>query len=114
MENSVNNCINFISSKDAEEERVLHSSSGNIKFTPYSDTNDVINKLFKSLRLRYQENLETSMKWSDFKFDSVQLMYYKCHKVSFICVGSYNDSLHWRKKKKATIKPKNTEDKCFQ
>ena len=62
MENSVKNCINFISSKDAEEERVLHSSSGNIKFTPNSDTNDVIDKLFKSLRLRYQKNLETSMK----------------------------------------------------
>ena len=39
--------INFISSKDGEEERVIHSSSGSIKFTPYSDTNDVIEKLFK-------------------------------------------------------------------
>ena len=50
--------ITFISSKDAEDERVMHSSSGNLKFTPYSDANDVINKLFKSLRSRYQENLE--------------------------------------------------------
>ena len=50
--------ITFISSKDAEDERLMHSSSGNLKFTPYSDANDVINKLFKSLRSRYQENLE--------------------------------------------------------
>ena len=50
--------ITFISSKDAEDERVMHSSSGNLKFTPYSDANNVINKLFKSLRSRYQENLE--------------------------------------------------------
>ena len=71
---------NFISSKDSEEEHVIHSNSGNIKFTPYSDANDVIEKLFKSLCSRYQENLETSMKGSDFIFDSVQLMYYKCHK----------------------------------
>ena len=41
----------------------MHSSSGNIKFTPYSDAN-VIDKLCKSLRSRYQENLETSMKGS--------------------------------------------------
>ena len=42
--------INFISSKDVAEERVMHSNSGNIKFTPYSDTNDVIDKHFKSFR----------------------------------------------------------------
>ena len=57
---------NFISSKDGEEEHLMHSSSGNIKFTPYSDANDVIDKLFKSLRSRYQENLETLMRGSDF------------------------------------------------
>ena len=59
----------------------------NIKFTPYSDPNDVIDKFLKSLHSRYQENLETSMKGSDFIFDSVQLLYYKCHKVSFIGDG---------------------------
>ena len=69
--------INFISSKESEEERVMHSNSGNIKFTPYSDANDVTEKLFKPLRSKYQDNLETSMKGSDFIFDSVQLMYYK-------------------------------------
>ena len=41
-------------------------------------------------------------------------MYYKCHKVSFIRGGSYIDSADWIKKKKATINPKNTDDKCFQ
>ena len=34
--------INFISSKNSEEELVMHSNSGKIKFTPYSDGNDVI------------------------------------------------------------------------
>ena len=105
---------NFISSKDSEEEHVIHSNSGNIKFTPYSDANDVIEKLFKSLCSRYQENLETSMKGSDFIFDSVQLMYYKCHKLNFICRGSYIDSPDCIKKKKTTINPKNRENKCFQ
>ena len=40
-------------------------------------------------------------------------MYYKCHKVNFKHGGSYIDSLDWIKKK-ATINPKNTNDKCFQ
>ena len=38
--------INLIASKDTEEERVMHLSSDNIKFTSYSEVNDVIEKLF--------------------------------------------------------------------
>ena len=56
MENSTI-AINFSSSKDAEEERVMHSSSSNIKFTFYSNANEVIKELFESLREKYQENL---------------------------------------------------------
>ena len=40
-------------------------------------------------------------------------MYYKCHKVCIIRGSSYIDSADWIKKKKATINPKNTDDKCF-
>ena len=50
--------INFISSKGAKEERVIHSSSSNIKLTPYSDANDVIDQLVESFRSRYQKNLK--------------------------------------------------------
>ena len=92
----------------------MHSRSDNVKFTSYNDTNEVIDELFKSLRSRYQGNLETSMRESDFIFDSVQFMYYKCHKVNFKCGGSYIDSPDWIKKKKATRNPKNTDNKCFQ
>ena len=51
---------------------------------------------------------------SDFIFDSVQMLYYKCHKINFKCGGSYIDFLEWIKKKKATINPKKTDKKCFQ
>ena len=50
--------INFISLKDTEEERVIYLNSDNIKFTSYSELNNVIEKLFNSLCLKYQENLE--------------------------------------------------------
>ena len=38
--------ITFISSKDAEEDRVIQSRSNNIKFTSYNDANENIDKIF--------------------------------------------------------------------
>ena len=54
------------------------------------------------------------MKGSNFIFDSVGLLHYKCHKINVKCGSSYIDSPDWIKKKKATINPKNKDDKCFQ
>ena len=54
------------------------------------------------------------MRGSDFIFDSVQLMYCKCHKVNFKRSGLYTDSPDWIKNKKATIISKNKDNKCFQ
>ena len=47
----------------------------NIKFTSGNDANEVVNELFESLLSRYQDNLETLLRASDFIFDSVQLTY---------------------------------------
>ena len=54
------------------------------------------------------------MRGSDFIFDSVQLMYYKCHKVKFKRGGLYIDSPDCIKKKKTIINQKNEDDKCLQ
>ena len=54
------------------------------------------------------------MRGSDFIFDSVQLMHYKCHRLSFKRGGCYIDSSDWIKHKKPTINPQNDDDKCFQ
>ena len=40
----------------------------------------------------YQDNLEISLRGSDFIFESVQHLHYKCHKVNFERGGSYIDS----------------------
>ena len=63
--------INFISSKDVEEEHLMHSKSNNIKFTSCNDSNEVVDKLFDSLRSRYQGNLVILVKRSDLIFDLV-------------------------------------------
>ena len=43
------------------------------------------------------------MRGSNFIFDCVPLLYYKCHKVNPNRVLSYIDSPDWVKNKKATI-----------
>ena len=53
--------INFISSKDNDEEHVIHSKSGNIEILINDKSDEVIEKLFESLLNRYQIGLETSM-----------------------------------------------------
>ena len=107
--------INFISFKEYfDETRTMHAKSDNIEIMMRSETNEIIEELFKSLLQRYQEGLEESMRGSEFIFDSVDALYYNLNKVSLSRGGSYIDSPKWLKNKKATINPKNNDNKCFQ
>ena len=65
----------FISSKDVDEERVMHSKSDNTKFMTRDDTNDLVDELFKLLLLRYQFGLKTSLRENNFIFYSVEVLY---------------------------------------
>ena len=60
--------LNFISSKDDDEEHVMLSKSGNIEFMSYHNANEVVNELFTSLFSRYVTGLETS--WFYFRLNS--------------------------------------------
>ena len=97
MEIQLTIAINSISSKDNDEERVMHSNSDNIEIM----NND--RAVYQSLLSRYQIGFETLMRDSDFIFDCVYLLYYKCHKINFKSVGSYIDSTDSIKNKKAKI-----------
>ena len=87
-----------------KKERVMQSKNGNIEFMLYDNANEVVDEFFESLLSRYQSALETSMRGSDFIFDSVQLLYYKYHNINFKRGGSYINSPDWIKK--VTINPK--------
>ena len=50
---------------------------------------EITEELFDSLKNRYQNNLE-SMKGSEFIFDYVHLLCYKCHKINPNRDGSTN------------------------
>ena len=104
----------FISSIDNDEERVMHSKSDNIEIMINDEANKVIKELFDSFKNRNKNNLE-SIKGSEFVFNYVQFLYYKCHKINPNRGGSCIDSPDWINNKKATINPINKKDnKSFQ
>ena len=106
--------INFISSKDSEETRMMYIKSHNIEIMMGNETDEVIKKLFESLLQNYQKNLEEPMRISKFVSDSIDLLYYHLQKISLKRDRFYIDSPEWLKNKKATINPKNNDDNCFQ
>ena len=86
MENS----INFISFKpDSDETRAIRARSDNIEIMMGSETDEIIEDLFRSLRKRYQERLEESMRGSKFIFDGVDALCYDLNNVSLNRGKSY-------------------------
>ena len=78
----------------------MHSKSD----TMINDKADeIFEKHFESLLNRYQIGLETSVRDSDFIFDCVHVLYYKCQKINFKQVASYIGSRGWIKNKTAAI-----------
>ena len=63
------------------------------------------NELFVSRLSRYQIGVETSIRGSNFSFDSLELLYYKHQKTNFKCGGLDTNSPDSTKKKKETINP---------
>ena len=95
--------ISFNFSRDVDEEHVMHTKSDTKEFMTCDNTNCFIDKLFKSLLSRYQENIETWMEGSEFVFDLLYLLYYKYHRINFKRDGWYIYSPASIKKKKAII-----------
>ena len=113
MESSIN-FRNLISSVANDEVHVMHSQSDNIEIMINDETDEVISKLFHSLKDKYQNNSEW-IKGSDFVFDYVHLLHYKCHKRNLNRGGSYIDSPDWIENKRGARNPINKKDnKCFQ
>ena len=59
----------------------MHSKSDIIEIMMNDEADEVIEKISELLKDRYQNNLE-SLKGSEFVFDYVYLLYYKCHKIN--------------------------------
>ena len=50
--------INFVSSKDSEETRIMYSPSDNIEIMIGNETDKIIEDLFDSFLQRYQKGLQ--------------------------------------------------------
>ena len=84
--------INFISSKDSDEICTMHTKSNNVEIMMGSETDEIVEELFKSFLQKYEEELEESMRRSEFVYDSVDALYSNLNKISLSRGGSYIDS----------------------
>ena len=87
--------VNFISSKYAGETRTNYVWSDNEEIRLGNETDDIINKLFKSFLDNYQEEEEIVRGGSNFIFESVDLLHYLLHKISVKRGNSYIKSPNW-------------------
>ena len=70
--------------------------------------NNFLNLFCKNIKKDWKKK----MRGSKFVFDSVDLLHSDLHKISLN--KSVLNCPKWLKNKKATINPKNNDDKCFQ
>ena len=91
----------------------MRAKSNTVKIMMGSETDEIIEELFKFFLKKYQEGLEESMRGSKIIFDSVDALLHDLNKISLSRGGSYIDYPKWLKNKKTKINPKNNDDKCF-
>ena len=92
----------------------MHARSVWEEFMSGSETEEIVEKLFRSLLQRYQDNLNEKMRGSDFIFNGVNYLFYDFNRVSISKGGSYIKSPKWLKVKKCIVNQKNNDHKCFQ
>ena len=106
--------VNFISFNDTGEIRTFFCSNDNEEIRLGNETIDIINKLIESFLNNYQKEEKILRKGSNFVFESVDSLSYHIHKINLNRGKSYIKSPEWMLNKRATINPKNEDDKCFQ
>ena len=107
--------ISFVSLKlDSDQTRVMHTRSIGMEFMSGSETEEIVEALYRSLLQNYQDNLQEKMRGSDFVFNGDNYLYYDFNRISISKGGSYIESLKWLKDQKSTVNQKNNDSKCFQ
>ena len=110
----INMNVNFVSSKGTRETRTIFVWSDNEKNRLVNKTDDIIKRLLKSFLNNYQKEEIVLRNGSDFVFESVDLSSYHIHKISLEREKSYVKSPEWAMNKRATINPKDKDNKCFK
>ena len=106
--------VNFISTNDTEEIRYFYVRSDNEEIRSGNETPEIISKLNKSFLKNYQDEENILRNGSNFVFEIVDLLTVHIHKTNLKRGKSYIKSPEWILNKRATINPKNKDNKCFQ
>ena len=106
--------VNFISTNDTGKTRTFYVHSYNKEIRLGNEADNIISSLFKSFLSNYQEEEKILRSGSNFVFESVDLLAVYIHKINLKRVKSYTKSPDWILNKRATINPKNKDNKCFQ
>ena len=102
--------INFISSNDVNEDRVMHSKSDNTELLTYDNVNYAADQLL--IHFLWDKKLATNINEREqfcFRFSSTVIVH---NKVNCKRVRSYIESPDWIKEMNVTINPKNDNNKC--
>ena len=110
----LNMSVNFISSNDTVEIRTFFMWNDNEEIRSDNETDDIIKRLLKSFLTNYQNEETILRNGSNFVSEGVDLLSYHIHKTSLKRGKSYIKSPEWKLNKRATINPKNKDNKCFQ
>ena len=106
--------VNFISSNDTGEIRTIFVLSDNEEIMLGNEIDDIVKRAINSFLNNYQKEEIIWRNGSNFVFESVDILSYHIHKTSLKRGNSYIKSPEWIANKKATINPKNEDDKCFK
>ena len=79
-----------------------------------NETSDIIKRLLKSFLTNYQNEEKILRHGNNFVFESVDLLSCHIHKTNLKRGKSYIKAPEWILNKRATINPKNNDNKCFQ
>ena len=106
--------VNFVSSNGSIEIRTIFVWSDNEEIRMGNETNDIIKRLINSFLSNYRNEEAIMRNGSNFVFGSVDVLSYRIHKTSLKRGRSYTKFSEWVLNKRATINPKNDDNKCFQ
>ena len=85
----INMHVNFISSKDTGEIRIIYAWSDNEEIRSGNETDDIIKGLLNSFLNNYQQEETVLNEGSGFVFESVDLLSHTFHKTSLKRGKSY-------------------------
>ena len=110
----INMHVSFVSSNDNGENRTVFVWTDNEDIRLGNKVDDIVKRLINPFLNNYQKEEVILRNGSNFVFESVDLLSYHIHKTSLKIGNSCIKSSEWLINKRATINPKNKDDKCFQ